>query len=49
MESIQTVLYVDCTKYGAMSQPEINGVGEVVERVLFRNPHGFTFLKRKKR
>lgn len=38
MESIQTVLYVDCTKYGAMCQPEINGVGEVVERVLFRNP-----------
>eukprot|EP00435_Cladocopium_sp_Y103_P004363 s5416_g1.t1 len=38
MDEVQTVVYCDCAKFGVMTQPEVNGVGELLEKVLFRNP-----------
>lgn len=37
-KSLQTVLYIDCTKLGVVSQPEVNMIGEIAEAVLSRNP-----------
>ncbi|CAK9013014.1 Uncharacterized protein SCF082_LOCUS11746 [Durusdinium trenchii] len=39
VEDVNTIMYVDCTKFGVLNQPEINAIGEMVERVLFRNPY----------
>ena len=38
VDDVQAVVYCDCTKLGVMSQPEINALGEFLEKVLFRNP-----------
>lgn len=38
-DDIQTVVYCDCTKFGVMSQPEVNAIGEFLEKTLFRNPY----------
>eukprot|EP00435_Cladocopium_sp_Y103_P029455 s2934_g7.t1 len=38
VEDVQTLVYCDCTKMGVMSQPEINAMGEFLEKVLFRSP-----------
>ena len=35
---LRTVLYIDCTKLGVVSQIEINMIGDLAESVLFRNP-----------
>ena len=35
---LDSILYVDCTKLGVLSQTTINAVGELAERVLFKNP-----------
>ena len=38
MNDLRTVLYIDCTKLGVISQIEVNMIGELAESVLFRNP-----------
>lgn len=52
LDSIATIVYIDCAKLGVLNGPEINAVGETVEKLLFRNPSSrldelsclFTFL-----
>ena len=39
VDDVNTTVYIDCTKFGVMNQPEINAIGELVERMLFRNPY----------
>ena len=41
MDDVQIIVYWDCTKLGVMSQPEINQMGDFVEKHLCRNPYGF--------
>ena len=38
VEELDTILYVDCTKLGVLSQTTINSLGDLAERVLFRSP-----------
>ncbi|CAK9060296.1 unnamed protein product [Durusdinium trenchii] len=35
---LDTILYIDCTKMGVVSQANINMIGEMSEKVLSRNP-----------
>ena len=35
---VDTILYIDCTKLGVLSQTNINALGELAERILFRAP-----------
>lgn len=35
---LEVVLYVDCTKFGVVSQHEVNAIGTMCEKSLFRNP-----------
>ena len=44
MNELDTVLYVDCTKLGVLSQVSINALGELAERLLFRNPSRYSLL-----
>ena len=39
VEDMNTLVYLDTTKLGVLSQPEVNAIGELVEKVLFRNPY----------
>ena len=45
---VDIVLYVDCTKLGAINQKEINLIGEMADKVLQKNPSRFLapFLKK---
>ena len=38
-DDVLTIVYLDCTKLCVLSQPEINALGEFVEKHLFRNPY----------
>ena len=44
MNELDTVLYVDCAKLGVLSQVSINALGELAERLLFRNPSRYSLL-----
>lgn len=37
-QDLETVLYIDCSKMGVISQLEVNMVGELANKVIFRNP-----------
>ena len=39
LDDVLTIVYCDCTKFGVMSQPEINALAEFVEKTLFRSPY----------
>ena len=41
MADVDVVLYIDCTKMGAISQKEINLVGDLADRILQKNPTRF--------
>ena len=38
---LDIVLYVDCTKLGAINQKEINQIGDMADKVLQKNPSRF--------
>jgi len=46
VDDIQTIIWVDCTKLGVVTQPEINALGDFLEKHLSRNPvRGFFKLQ----
>lgn len=38
IDDVQTLVYLDCTKFGIMTQPEVNAVGDLVQKIIMRNP-----------
>lgn len=45
VNEVLIVLYIDCTKMGVLSQPDVNMIGSIAESILFRNPSRFLPLR----
>ena len=44
VHELDTILYIDCTKLGVLSQANVNMIGEVSERILFRAPSRYLVI-----
>lgn len=45
VSDLETVIWIDCTKMGVISQSEVNLIGDVCDKMLFKNPSR-EFLRR---